>query len=683
MMTSRFSGFTFWGILASVLFTVSMGYAGEEAPESYEGETLTVTSRKVEEKVKDVPASLSVFDGMMLKDNSIDGIDELTYFVPNLSFDKLNTHETTLSFRGIGGLPSMNKVWLINVDGVAIPYVALDTFLDTERVEVLRAGQGALYGRNTQAGVVNIITKDPGETPEFEGGISYGSYNSMEARAIFSTPLTDQSGIRAAFKASSSDGYFENDFHDADDTNDDTQYTGAIKYTHRAGDSDVELSVFADSYDSGYDTLVPLAEGPSYTTHSNETGKNKGSHVTPILTFNREMGIGTLTSVTSYTDSEYEILSDFDFSEKDIYVFGYEENYNTFSQEARLAGKTGSVSWLGGIYGMYEELDLETDMTFGQDAPMMQGMTMQQVSTVDTLNFALFGEVKWDFASRWQWAASLRANYESKGLDWDGPMGSSLDMDESWSALLPAMSLNYAVNAENNVYTAISTGYHAGDYSANQVQKEMVEQVVDPEYAVTYEIGWKSELMENRLRANAAVFYTDWRDMQVNVTSPGGQGGMAISRRENAGEAHSIGFESDVSFRPVQAFELNAALGIIDIEFDDYETNKTTGTNLKGNKIPNTPEYKFTLGSTYFFDGGFFMNGNASFVGETYLDELNTIKQDPYTLMNASVGYETEHWTARVYGKNLLDEEFYVHQFNGAGRAGDPLTVGAEVSVRL
>jgi len=662
----------------------SMGYAGDEAPESYEGETLTVTSRKVEEKVKDVPASLSVFDGMMIKDNKIGGIDELTYFVPNLSFDKLNTHETTLSFRGIGGLPSMNKVWLINVDGVAIPYVALDTFLDTERVEVLRAGQGALYGRNTQAGVVNIITKDPGETPEFEGGISYGSYNSMEARAIFGTPLTDHSGIRAAFKASSSDGYFENDFHNADDTNDDTQYTGALKYTHRAGNSDIELSVFADSYDSGYDTLVPLAEGPSYTTHSDETGKNKGSHVTPILTFNREMGIGTLTTVTSYTDSEYEILADFDFSEKDIFVFGYEEDYSTFSQEVRLAGKTGNVSWLGGIYGMYEELDLQTVMGFGQDYPdpMFQGNSMQQTSTIDTLNVAMFGEVKWDVASRWQWAASLRANYERKDLDWDGPMGTRLDMDEDWSALLPAMSLTYAVNDGNNVYTAISTGYHAGDYSANQVQQELVEKVVDPEYAVTYEIGWKGELMEKRLRANAAVFYTDWRDMQVNVTSPG-DNGMPISRRENAGEAHSIGFESDVSFRPVQAFELYGVLGIIDIEFDDYEIDQSSGTNLKGNKIPNTPEYTFTLGSTYFFNGGFFMNGSASFVGKTYLDEYNKVEQDPYTLMNASLGYETEQWTARVYGKNLLDEAFYVHHFNGSGRAGDPLTVGAEVSVRL
>lgn len=136
-------------ILFAFLVPCQAGTNAEQrdASQSMELEQITVTAQKTETSVQDVPASVSVFDGLALEDMQVDSLDDVSVITPNIGIDRPDNHTTYLVYRGMGGMINMNKIFNVNIDGVTIPYVALANFLDLERVEVLRGSQGCLYGR--------------------------------------------------------------------------------------------------------------------------------------------------------------------------------------------------------------------------------------------------------------------------------------------------------------------------------------------------------------------------------------------------------------------------------------------------------------------------------------------------------------------------------------------------------
>lgn len=215
-----------------ILGTTTAAIAEEPASGGVQLETVVVTAHKSKEDKQDIPASISVVDGMTMQDIGVDKLGTLTGFIPNVSINEIQSHSGQIIFRGIGGMTNMNRIFNINVDGVTIPYLAIDTFLDVERVEILRGGQSSLYGRNTHAGVVNVITNKP--TPEFtfDAGVDYESYNTSKIKTSFGGPVGDNQAYRIALSYNRTDGYMENEFLGTDDGGRQAQFTGRLIYDY-------------------------------------------------------------------------------------------------------------------------------------------------------------------------------------------------------------------------------------------------------------------------------------------------------------------------------------------------------------------------------------------------------------------------------------------------------------------
>ncbi len=673
-----------------ILGITTIAIADEPTNDGFQLETVVVTAHKSEENKQDVPAIISVVDGTTMQDLGVDRLDTLTGHIPNVSVDSLSSHSGQIVFRGIGGMTNMNRIFNISVDGVTIPYSALDTFFDVERVEVLRGGQSSLYGRNTHAGMVNVISRKPTREFSLDVGVDYESYNTQKIKAAFGGPVSDNQAYRIALAYNSTDGYMENEFLGTEDGGRHMQSSGRVIYDYNtSNESLIRISMIADEYEGGFDEYFPLEQGLGTTTANNEEGEIKGDLISPTLTVETKLGDLDLTSITNYSNSNSGTEYDMDFTMMDMMNFKYDESFTTLTQEFRLVDDTsGSVKWLAGVFLMQERLESMTDIGFGDDAALMgmvPGMNMIGDGTIESRGMALFGRVAYTFAEKYELRMRLRLDQEHREMTWQGKTemngfqvapDQDYSREDDWLGVMPAMSFSYSPVRDQKIYASVDRGYKVGDYAANQVDINAVKEPVDPEYTLTYEVGYNALLADRQFELNCAVFYIDWTDMQVSVV----QNNVALM--QNAAEAHTYGAELEAHWRPMTGLDLYAGLGTLDGEFDRYD-NHPDGVDLTGNSLPNAHEYNYSIGMIYRQDRGFFTSLSANFLGPKFMDELNEVKQDSYTLVNAKAGYEGNRWSVCLYGRNLLDEEYLVHTFTTAGRIGETAVVGAQFNYLL
>ena len=650
---------------------------------------VTVSAGKTKELGRDLPFSMMVFTGSELEDRGVRQIDQLTDLVPNVSYQKFDTHKTELNYRGIGAMTSMTVNWNTILDGVLVPYAGMESLFDMEQVEVVRGGMGSLYGRNNHAGLVNMVSRDPGEVLNGEVGLSYGDFNTFIGNAALGGPINEKWGFRLAGRFNTSDGWIENTYLGKDDSNNSSQYSGRAKLAFRPSQGTrAVLSLNADTYDDGNDGFTTVIDGASQKTDNDLPGHHKGNMLAPILRIEKEVGDLALTSITGYSSTDYDLLLDQDATSRDIMILDYQEKYQTFSQELRLADERGQgrFDWMTGLFLMHETADFDTHVGMGSDAWLMgayPGMYQKADSQMTTINAAVFGRLDWRVTSAFKVTGGLRLDYDQREVDWTGISGmpgmrmpdQKFEDSQDWLEVLPRLSLNYTLVENQNIYATVSRGYKAGDFAAINPDYAVVQKPVDPEYTMTYEAGYKALLADGRLSLNTALFYVDWRDMQLSAVINGKE------IRQNAGAAHSYGFEADMSWRVLPGWDVYGAAGWLSAEFDEYGCHPT-GNDLSGKKIPNTPEYKLVVGSRLRHETGLFAQADLSLIGKQYLDEQNLVEQDAYPLMNAKVGYESSNWAVYLFGRNLADEDYLVRACNMGsyffGRSGEPRMIGVE-----
>ncbi len=647
-------------------------------------ETVTVTANKTKTDKQELPAAVSAFDGYALEDMGLDNLNDVVINTPNINFNRADNHGTQYVFRGIGGTKNMNRVFYVNLDDVAVPYNATDILLDVERIEILRGGQGALYGANTHTGLINVITRDP----EFGPASAYAQF-SVEKFGTFrfetagGGTVNDTMAFRIAAAADTTNGYFENKNFDRDDTNDSNRFTGRAKFLFLPNrENQVLLSVYADQYDAAFDTYGPVGSPVSWDTYNNELGENTGDIISPTLKWEHDLGNGrTLTSITNYTRTTYGFVHDWDFT---ALVGVYDETFNVFSQEFKVSGgDKDSLQWLAGVFGRYQTIDNQCTSRYGAAMGPMAGAYDREDSTVDTQNLAGYGQVVYRAFSRLELTGALRLDYEKKELEWSnisttGSPVTSFTADKDWMAISPSVSAAWLLTDKQRIYATVARGFKAGDYNYVMPYTTVAQtDPVDPEYTLTYEMGYKSRHFNNRLEFNADLFYVDWTDMQVDIQIPG----TTFYEKVNAADAHSSGLEIEARLKPSKGWTIFGGVGyMFEYEFDKFQDGTT---NYKGNKLPFTNEYTVNLGTTMYTDCGFFVGLDTSWRGAYYLVEDNSGRQSNYVMLNAKAGYTADNWEVSVYGRNLLDECYAVSSFSGALMAAEPLTIGIAVKINI
>lgn len=601
----------------------------------------------------------------------------------------------------------------------------LESF-DLERVEVLRGPQGTLFGKNTTGGVVNAVRTRPTGKLGAKLGATFGSFERRELKAVVNVPIVDQ---LVAAKVSAFHKTMEGvpNLIVPGRTDGDRDYQSASASVLFTPSTNLELLVTYDYIrDRGEGTPVfnlyqrtptvlptqPNIVLPGDTpclvlnfcppldlehTRINNTGiaYADGDAVAANLNWDLSDSI-KLVSVSGWRRSIERIENDFDATEQTIFhTLRPHDGFEQWSQELRLEGDIGKrVGFVAGLF--YFESDYATVATRVQDVGYIRGnpaligvrnaffpgATVSSITDIEHRgkSYAAFAQVDFRVLDDLTLSAGLRYTKDDKHMTFrimnpDGtlvgpaqgalvPQSTAADAD--WGKLTPRLAVEYRVNADVLTYASFTRGFNAGGFSGRAPDVQTIGPY-DPEIVDAYEIGVKSEWLDQRLRANLAGFVTQYDDKQEDVNRSTTIPPFFGTTVANASSATIKGFELELTMMPVGGLTLDASLGYLDGSYDDFIAD-ITGRGVTDNsslKLRRTPELTGAAGAEYRFIAG---PGTMAVRSRyRYMDEHElAVSNDPVGhvgaagYVDASASYEFEtgagNWRVNVYGRNLTDE---------------------------
>ncbi|MGD9124460.1 MAG: TonB-dependent receptor, partial [Desulfarculaceae bacterium] len=320
--------------------------------------TIKVTAEKREASAQEVPISITAVSKETVQDAQVWSTKDLVHLVPNLFLLKTANHSSDgfLAIRGItswmGGEPTVG----FYVDDVFYSNYDLE-LLDVERIEVLRGPQGTLYGRNTEAGVVNVVSAQPAKK-RWEGmaSVMAGNYNTQVYRAHVTGPVVDDKlFIRLAAKQTLSDGYFTNTFRDDDSVDDLNDFGGRLTALWTPSDAwEIKFGSELLRYRDGYAAFAPLErlnQNPhdvsvDYDGHADYDAATQRLHI------KYKGSYFNATAITAYRNEETDDSNDLDFTAMDLMRMDMDVDTDLFSQEIRFTSpdEGSAFTWLAGLY---------------------------------------------------------------------------------------------------------------------------------------------------------------------------------------------------------------------------------------------------------------------------------------------------------------------------------------------
>ncbi len=707
------SCFKFWMQWTGALgISLVMSASALAETQEYKIDTLTVTAQKREENIQDVPMSMEVFSGETLEGSGITDMQDLVPLASNI-FIKSNSAENIIVMRGVSSFKSaIYSPAGVYIDGVpaALAHMHNPALFDIERVEILKGPQGTLYGRNTESGLINLITRQPDDTVQGKLFAEYGIYDTAQDNSrlwrgggsVSGPIIEDTLFLGLSFVGLDSNGFMTDIVTGDDEVADKEHLNGRSVLRWTPSDAtDVSLIMGANRESDGFG-VYRLATG------ANALGRNEIQSGDPGLGKDasgdyqtlrvKHQGPGwQLVSITSRQVYDTDFTSDMDFNGGPMYAdFGYDDEQ--YSQEIRLSSDTeGTLTWLAGIYGYKEEVG--TKLKVKAD---MMGNTMEfwnPVGDIDMEGYAFFAQATWSPVPRVHLTAGLR--YDHQELDgrvvntntsmMKGALpGIQVFKDSlSYDEVLPKVAVSVDLTDDMITYVSVAKGYQIGGFNYSMVMSPDTFSF-DPEYTWNYEVGVKSQWFDRRLTVNGALFYIDIRDKQIDVNNPDAKDVPMAPDINNAGEAHTYGAELDINAQPMRGLDLFAGLGLTETKIDNWiDQTKTGQVDYKGKKLVYAPDYTYNLGAQYRHHTGVFARAELSGTGKFYGDTANTVSQDPYELVNLRLGYEAESFDVVFWCKNLLDEEYFtvVDKIMATGDMnvveGDPRLIGVTLTYRF
>lgn len=688
------------GATACMLFTTIPPAVAEETLR------IIVTAERTPEDVQDVPISITAITEQEIEDADITSLEDIARNTPNFSFFSSGDRSFSLfSIRGLSNASVISNRDPVDfyVDGIPYNFPAfVDIDLpDLEQVEVLRGPQSVLYGRNALAGVVNLITRKPTDTFEFNGVASYGSYNDLDLRASVSGPvIEDELFFRLSGSYGSRDGYVRNTFLN-DGVNEQSGGSGRGKLLWTPSDElEITLNASFDDHRDGAGAYVILDSDPFETEQdvdgfSDLVSNAQGLRIAYTHTDFR------FTSTTSRRFSSNALETDGDYSAADGAVRVLDELSNTvFSQELRLQSPETAeqFEWIvGGYYESSQFDSKDNGLRYGNDVatlfgptfPLPPGSLSLANSEADNQTFAVFGQVSYRPIDALTLTTGLRYESTNSTLDSferiltipglpDTPLLSLSDVEQDGDELLPRFAAEYRFSPDLMAYGSITRGYRPPGVNFGAGNAETA--TYDAERSWNYEVGLKSSWLEDRLAVNLALFHTPVNDFQVLQFDLVGN-----SFTDNA-DVSITGVELEARATPVTGFDIVAGLGLVDAEFTNF-TNPFTGADADGNSLQFAPEVTYNLALQYRSPEGLFGRLELQGLGTTFFDDANTLKQEPYAIVNARLGYEFDATGIYLFGNNIFDQEYINQAFafppSAIASYGIPATYGVQVRTRF
>ncbi len=684
------------GLLCTAISTTPNVLANDNAKtesQSTELEVITVTAEKRNADIMDVSSSVSAITDSDLKDAEIRSITELSQHVPNLHiFTWGGSRENNIFIRGIGpGLFTEPTVGFY-VDGVNYTNNGMfDLDLtDVERIEVLRGPQGTLYGGNSLAGIINIITPKPDNFTDARLSVTADTLERRKISIGVNTPLIEDElygGLSLAFTNNNGD---LTNIHNGKDYGAREDIVARAKlhweptYTF---ESDLIFDfqrLRGDSYALG--SAAFIKNNPDKVDHNYDGEDNRDAYGITLVMKN-EFSHFDFTSITGWRDWDSYNSADQDASSRTDYIYHNiaEEKQKQISQELRWASNTESdLQWLAGLYGYYAEYKTKgTNMldytAIGWGGPYTDYTNVKKENS----GYAAFGQVDYSLTERLALTAGLRVDMEQRKADIQANNQSSPNVsiqgDKNFNEWLPKVGVSYTPDNSSLIYGTISQGYRAGGF--DHLYPNQNDPTYDSETSTNYELGYKASFLDNSLELSTALFYIDIKNQQVQQLV---QSTNTITT-DNAGRGLSQGIEFETRYTPAPGWLMELGGSYTNAEYKDYENCAMTNQqSCSGNKMVNTPELtaNFALQNIRPLTEqlSLFSRLDVIHIGEYYFNSLNTLKQEPYQLVNVKLGVESPNWEVYLWAKNALDEYYSTVEFDfGSGHtveAGDPQSFG-------
>lgn len=647
-------------LLVCLWLSLETSALAEEAAEKDGEATLlkpvTVTAQKKEEDVQDVPISMDVFTDLQLGDAGITDMQDLTYYSPNL-YAKQNTNQNMVIIRGLSSHNVvLNTPAGLFVDGVNYPMTFMQNpdLIDIERVEVLRGPQGTLYGRNTESGAINIITRQPDNEPRGKVYIEPGFFDApdrtpfvMRSGFSYSAPLVeDRLYAAVAVQSLDSDGYTYNQWNDDDRAGKLDHKTGQAKLRWTPG-SRWDISLTANAYENndGYGYIHYIDGNTATDPYTiNWDGANKWVDMNngQALQVKYTGKALDLTSITTRNHFRTDFHNDGEFGPTLMGDQDFIFSNASYSQEFRIssAEEDAPFSWLAGVFYSHDENDAYAAF-FGN----------ARTTRFDSDGYALFGQGTYALFHQLKLTFGLRYDIQESTGEQSLNGNPSYSADADHDELLPKISLSYTPNKDLLFYATVAKGLMAGGYNYAFASNSL-SLTFKPETTINYELGMKSEWFDNRLTLNFAVFHIDIEDKQVEEFLAG----PAVRAVTNAAKATSQGFELEMQARPFHGWTFFGGLGYADAAIEDWVSD--AGVDYSGNRLTFAPRFNYNAAVQYDHDSGYF--GRVDMVGlsDFYTNIDNNLHVDGYQLFNLRLGRRSETFDVSVWSKNIFDKRY-------------------------
>ena len=626
---------------------------------------IVVTADFRERAANELPASITVLDSDQIEGMAVQHFEELIGAIPNLNWSGDGHRARYLQIRGVGeleqyqGAPNPSVGFLIDdIDFSGIGTIA--TLFDMQQVEVLRGPQGTRYGANALAGLIYMRSAAP--SAEFDGHaeLTIGDDDTVSGGFALGGRLDDSVAYRLSAHHHQSDGFRDNPFLGRDDTNGrkETTLRGRLRWSF--DDWQVDLAaVFAD-VDNGYDAF---ALDNSYTMLSDKPGKDAQQSIGASLRIEYSGLTGaTLTSITSFADSDIEFSYDADWGNADSwspvtydYVSISDRQRGTLSQEFRLVAD----DWLLGAYAMRLEDELVTVNLGDYYDPFYDfadSLDDRFGSDFEATNFAAFGQYDYNVDDMTRLSFGLRLERRTTG--YDDTAGLSAGPSESMWGSEIGLSHDHSENVTS--FISLSKGYKAGGFNLGFVPDDRRE--FGAEELWNLEAGIKSSMLGGALKINASAFTSRRDDQQVRTSFQliAGDPASFIFFTDNAAKGEASGLEAELIWHPGDALMLYANVGLLDARFDDFTTPQV---DLSGRKQAHAPGHTLAVGGSYHHENGLFVRMDVSARDDFYFDVSHDQKSEAYETVNARFGYEANDWSVTLWARNLFDEEYAVRGF--------------------
>ncbi|MEC9458874.1 MAG: TonB-dependent receptor [Pseudomonadota bacterium] len=700
-------------LLILLLMPNLQSFAQSSDQETFVGiEEIIVTARKREEPLQETPVTITALTDAKIQKLYATDLKDLGMSVPNLiintSASGSFTNSAAVFMRGIGNSDidsTIDPPIGIFLDGVYVPRSSnsnLDLF-DVEQVEVLRGPQGTLFGRNTTAGAIVVRSKRP--TGEFgaKARLTLGEYGRRDLRVAVESPLTDKINAKISVLQQKSDGFYKARYQthpnysvpaqmgydypgDYEDTggddlisirpmlefnpSDNFKLTLIGEYSKdrsepipaiNASKPNQVLSRVYGRPGQGYQRNVTLNFGPGFIN-----ADIKGLTAEAIW----ELEGGTLTSITNYRETEYQMREEIDWTDAPMFGIVRTEPHEQKSTELRYSTDINDrLSLTAGIYYFEQEYLLRRDTyinTSGAFLAHIIGITTQsheQQSVFADLTYAINDRLNISFGGRY---TKEEKSYMQKPFS-VANNATEIYKDDDWSNFGPKVGIDYQIDEDKMLYATLARGFKSGGFNGRGGTPTTLGPF-DEESVDALEIGLKADWGPS-LRTNIAFYLMRFEDLQRTVIRPLINCGCPNPQETvtaNAAEAEIKGIEIEIEYVPNDNFNLSMALAFNDAGYEEYfaDVFGSGAQDYSGLPLQNAPDITAAINMSYSID----MANDASTVlnlGWQYHDDLNAsvtgygpAEVDARGVLNASIDYipAEGNWRISAYGKNLGDD---------------------------